>query len=827
MIYPRDRVLAASVDYFDGDELAADVFVTKYALRDASGALLEETPDDMHRRLAREFARIEARYPDPLSEDVIHTLLSGWRVVPQGSPMSAVGNAHRVQSLSNCFVVSAPHDSYGGILKTDQEQVQIMKRRGGVGFDLSTLRPKGLPTANAAGTTDGIGVFMERFSRSCREVAQGGRRGALMLTISIEHAEVETFIDIKRDLERVTGANVSLRLTDEFMRAVSDDSDFVLRWPIGVRPDEAKMTKTVRARELWDKVIDAAWTSAEPGALFWDTVIRESPADIFADEGYATESTNPCSELPLSAYDSCRLMLMNAARYVVDAFRPDARFDTESFARDCARAQRLMDDLVDLELEALSRIIEKIAVDDEPEDVKALELALWMRVKGACAAGRRTGLGITGLGDAMAMCGIVYGSQQSLEFTDDVYRTLAVAAHTESVKMAVERGAFPACEPERYAGSHPFFDRLKPHVDADVWASFLEHGRRNIALTTTAPAGSVSILTQTTSGIEPVFQLKYTRRRKATGADGDKHPDFIDASGDAWYEYEVMHHGLAQWMAVTGKTDVADSPYHLATSADIDWSAAVRLQARAQKWVEHGISKTINLPADVDRETVSKLYFEAWSSGCKGVTVYRDGCRAGVLVAAKDADDNRADRIAETHAPKRPSSLPCDVHRATVKGEGYLVLVGLLDGRPYEIFAGLSQCVDVPKRAKSGELVKNGRIDGTTAYNLRIPMGDDDELVLKNVVQLFDNPLHGALTRTMSLSLRHGVPVRYLVEQLRKDRHSDLQSFSSVIARVLAKHYIDDGSAVTGDTCVSCGSRDLRYVEGCVTCGACGSSKCS
>lgn len=824
-VYQRDDVLAATTAYFGGDALAADVWCSKYALCSADGRLLEKTPDDMHRRLAREFARIEARYPGPLSEDDIYALLSSWRVVPQGSPMSAIGNPYRIQSLSNCFVIEAPHDSYGGILKTDEEEVQIMKRRGGVGFDISTLRPKGMPTANAAGTTDGIGVFMERFSRSCREVAQGGRRGALLLSLSVEHIEVETFIDIKRDLERVTGANVSLRVTDEFMRAVSDDGEFVLRWPCGVTQADAKVTKTVRARDIWDRIIDAAWTSAEPGVMFWDTVLRESCADVFADEGFKTVSANPCGELVLSAYDSCRLMLLDLTRFVVEPFTPDARFDADEFGRVGGTAQRLMDDLVDLELEAVDRIIAKVSSSDEREDVKAREFRLWTRIRETCADARRTGLGITGLGDAMAMCGIVYGSPRSIEFTDDVYRTLAVAAHTESVKMARERGPFLACEPSRYLASHPFFDRLRPHVDPETWKSFVEHGRRNIALTTTAPAGSVSLLTQTTSGIEPVFRLGYTRRRKATAADGDKPHDFVDASGDAWYEYDVLHHGLSRWMSVTGKTDVTESPYHGATSADIDPMTSVELQAAAQRWIEHSISKTINVPAETTRETVSELYFRAWQSGCKGVTVYRDGCRSGVLVAAK-APDTRIESVIESHAPKRPPSLTCDIHRATVKGEGYLVIVGLLDGRPYEVFAGLSQCVDVPKKAKQGELVKNGRVDGTTAYNLRIPLGDDDELVLKNVVQLFDNPLHGALTRTMSLSLRHGVPVKYLVEQLRKDRHSDLQSFSSVIARVLAKHYIDDGSAVTGDTCQSCGSRDLRYVEGCVTCGGCGSSRC-
>lgn len=857
--YTYNEAYEASLEYFGGDELAASVFVSKYALRDSTGNILEKTPSDMHLRLAREFARIEAKYPNPLSEKEIFCLLADVEhvgvserdglsleqlasksrgfgaVVPQGSPMSAMGNPYKLQSLSNCFVIDSPQDSYGGILFTDQEQAQIMKRRGGVGFDVSTIRPKGLATANAAGTTDGIGVFMERFSNTCREVAQGGRRGALMLTISVMHPEVETFINIKRDLKKVTGANISVRLTDEFMNAVKNDEDFTLRWPVDKTVEEAKVTKVVRARELWNQVIDAAWTSAEPGLLFWDTVKKMTPTQAYESVGYGNVSTNPCAELILSPYDSCRLLLINLTKFVKDAFLPTASFDFDRFKTVSSQAQKLMDDLVDLEIEAVDSILAKIEADPESPAVKRAEVELWQKIKKAASGARRTGLGITGIGDALASVNVVYGSQESVDKTEEIYKTLALSAYRSSVEMARDRGSFPVYDWQMENDS-PFLQRIMA-TDKSLFGDWTKYGRRNIALTTTAPAGSVSCLTQTTSGIEPAYLLSYTRRKKINPNDSVSRVDFVDQLGDKWQEYKVYHHGFKKWMDATGKTDeqISESPYWKATSNDVDWTMSVKLQAAAQKWVCHAISKTCNLPNDVTREVVADVYMTAWEAGCKGFTVYRDGCRTGVLVQdppkeEKKTVDDQPETMVENHAPKRPKELPCDIHRINVKGsegqESYLVLVGRLDEKPYEIFCGLSSHVEVPKKAKVGTLIKNGKKDGVATYNLQIPVGDDDQLAFKDIVELFSNPRHGAFTRTLSLSLRHGVPVQYIVEQLQKDKHSDMQSFSRVLARVL-KGYIPDGVKSTSDkVCPECSSSSLVYKEGCVTCSSCGWSRC-
>jgi ribonucleoside-diphosphate reductase alpha chain len=859
--YTKEEAYQASLSYFGGDELAASVFVSKYALRDAAGDLLEKTPSDMHVRLAREFARIEAKYPNPMSEQEIFSLLADvdhiaeptglsmaldelaaqsrgiGAVVPQGSPMSAMGNPYKLQSLSNCFVIASPEDSYGGILFTDQEQAQIMKRRGGVGFDVSTIRPKGQLTANAAGTTDGIGVFMERFSNTCREVAQGGRRGALMLTISVMHPEVETFINIKRDLKKVTGANISVRLTDEFMTAVQEDAEFTLRWPVESSVEEAKVTKVVNAREIWNQIIDSAWTSAEPGLLFWDTVKKMTPTQAYESVGYGNVSTNPCAELILSPYDSCRLLLVNLTKFVKDPFLSTASFDFVSFAKVSAKAQKLMDDLVDLEIEAVDAILNKIEQDPESSDVKRPEVNLWNKIRKAASGARRTGLGITGLGDALASIGVTYGSQPSIESTEEIYKCLALSAYRSSVDMARDRGAFPVYD-WKLENQSVFLTRImeSDKALADDWKKY---GRRNIALTTTAPAGSVSCLTQTTSGIEPAYLVSYTRRKKINPTDTNARVDFTDQLGDKWQEYKVYHHHYKKWMDATGKTDeqISESPYWKATSNDVDWPMSVKLQAAAQRWVCHAISKTCNLPNDVTRDVVSQVYMTAWTAGCKGFTVYRDGCRSGVLVSDEPKKETKKDTtgqpetMVENHAPKRPKELPCDIHRINVRGtsgpETYLVLVGKMDSKPYEVFCGLSEHVEVPKKVKSGTLIKNGKKEGVATYNLQIPVGDDDNLVFKDVVELFSNPLHGAFTRTLSLSLRHGVPVQYLVEQLQKDKHSDMQSFSRVIARVL-KGYIPDGTKATSDKkCSACGAEDgLVYQEGCLTCKSCGSSKC-
>lgn len=832
MTYTYEKVRSESIAYFHGDELAAEVFAGKYALRDMQSNLHELTPADMHRRLAREFARIESRYPNPMPESEIYDLLSSWKVVPQGSPMSAIGNSFQFQSLSNCFVIESPQDSYGGILRADQEQAQIMKRRGGVGFDVSTIRPRGLTTSNAARTTDGIGVFMERFSNTCREVAQGGRRGALMLTISVHHPEIRTFINIKRDLKKVTGANISIRLTDEFMNAVKDKRSVQLRFPVE-KDVPHTIEEEVDANELWDEIIEAAHAAAEPGLLFWDTVKRMGPADAYVEAGYASTSTNPCGEITLSPYDSCRLLLVNLYAFIKEPFTQQASFDYADFFATVYKAQKLMDDLVDLELEAVDGIIAKIEADPEPLEVKQIELSLWRKIKKAASGGRRTGLGITALGDALAAINVRYGSQESIDATGKIYQTQAHAAYRATVDMAKERGQFPVFSHQVEKG-HPFIDQIMA-LDDKLSADYEKYGRRNIALTTTAPAGSVSILTQTTSGCEPAFMLFYKRRRKITANDGDARVDFIDDMGDKWQEYMVYHHAFKKWMDVTGMTeaDVEKSPYWGATSNDIDWVKKIDVQAAAQKWICHSISNTTNIPNATPVEVVKQIYMHGWVTGCKGVTIYRDGSRAGVLVNNDKPVEEKVDdagqpiEILENHAPKRLKELRCDIHRATVKGETYLVLVGLHNNKPYEIFCGLQEHVEVPKKIKSGSLVKNGKVNGVATYNLRIPLGDDDELVFKNIVELFDNPIYGALTRTISLALRHGVPLQYLIEQLRKDKHSDIMSFSVVIARVLSKHYIPDGTKVTTEkTCGDCGGVNLQYIQGCVTCFDCGSSKC-
>lgn len=824
--YTYDEARSASLSYFNGDELAADVFVGKYALQDLAGNVFEQTPADMHRRLAREFARIEARYPHALDEEQIFSHLSTWSIVPQGSPMSAIGNPFQVQSLSNCFVVKAPYDSYGGIMKADQEEAQIMKRRGGVGFDISTIRPKGLPAANAARTTDGIAVFMERYSNTCREVGQGGRRGALMLTLSVHHPEVLTFANIKRDRKKVTGANVSVRMSDEFMHAVRNGEKYHQRFPVEPGLDRYLVERWVDAREVWNDIVAAMRDCSEPGMLFWDTVVRFGPADAYAHVGFGSESTNPCGEITLSPYDSCRLLYVNLMRFVRMPFTKDAWFDYDGFAASSYVAQKLLDDLIDLEIEAVDRIISKAKDDPEPDDVKRVEVELWQKIRDAATNGRRTGLGITALGDVIAAMGHRYGDEGSVGLTGAIYRRLALSSYRASVDMARDRGPFPAFSLEAESG-HPFITRIMAE-DPALLADYVKHGRRNIANTTTAPVGSGSLLTRTTSGLEPVLFLKSRRKRKITSADKVARVDETDAMGDQWQYYDIFHPGVKAWMDATGKSDIAESPYYGATVEEIDPLSKVDVQAAAQKWICHSISNTTNLPKDVSNESVSALCWHAWETGCKGVTIYRKGSRDAVIVddeSVKAAPQPAS--LAETHAPKRPKVLECDVHRVSIKGEQYLVLVGLLDGRPYELFAGLSDHVEVPRKTKKALITKNGRRDGVATYNLSIPVGDDDNVVFKDIVSLFDNPTYGAFTRTISLALRHGVPVQYLVEQLRKDRHSDVFSFSSIIARVLSKGYIPDGTKTTLEkSCGECSSTDLAYQGGCVTCMGCGNSKC-
>jgi len=831
--YTYQEVYARCLEYFSGDELAANVVATKYLLTNQDEEFLELSPDDMHRRIAGELARIEQKYPNPLTEGEIYSLLKDFsQVVPQGSPMSGIGNDQRIQSLSNCFVIESPEDSYGGILKTDQELVQIAKRRGGVGFDLSTIRPKGLTTANAARTTDGIEVFMDRFSNSCREVAQGGRRGALMLTISVHHPQIRDFIKIKQDLTRVTGANISVRVTDEFMEAVRNNEEVELRWPVD--SSNPKISVVDDAAEIWHEIIEGAHAAAEPGVLFWDTAKSMTPSDVYTKEGFGSVSTNPCGEIILSPYDSCRLMLVNLTAFVKNPFSSRAEFDFDEYSSVVIKAQRLMDDMVDLEVEQVDKILDKIDRDPESDHVKYHERSLWNNIRTAALKGRRTGLGITGLGDALAMIGVTYGSEESVDVVEDIYKTLALNAYRSSCTLAKERGAFEVYDFERES-NHKFIQRLY-EADPELEKLSRAHGRRNIALTTTAPAGSVSVLTQTTSGIEPAFMLHYTRRKKLTGQDADARVDFVDDSGDRWQEYTVYHHGFRQWMdtieigegeTMSNEKLVEMSPYAGATANEIDWVAKVKMQAAAQKWVCHAISNTTNLPNDIDVETVKQVYMKGWELGCKGVTVYRDGSRSGVLVAAEESHDDprESSEILVNTAPRRPEDLECDIHQANIKGEAWTILIGLLNGQPYEVIGGLSEYVEIPRRHTTGVIKKRVRKSVPSKYDLVVG-SNGDEFIIKDVVKVFDNPNHSAFTRTLSLALRHGVPVQYLVEQLQKDKDADLFSFSKVIARCLKKYIADGTRASNGVLSSCCDSPNVVYQEGCATCINCGMAKC-
>lgn len=853
IVYTREEVREATLCYFNGDELATDVWMNKYALKDESDRFVERTPFDTQRRLAREFHRIEQRYPNSMSYDEISSLLDRGRlVIPQGSPMSAVGNPYSLQSTANCFVVGSVIDSYGGILRTDQEIAQIAKARGGSGVDVSAIRPRGARVSNAARTTAGLGVYLERFSNTMREVGQDGRRGALMLTCSCRHPEIMTFIDIKRDLSKVTGANISIRWTDDFLEAVERDEEYVLRWPCDASLSDARITKTIRAREIWDAFIDSTWTCAEPGALFWDTVLRESISDCYRDDGFESVGVNPCAEIILSAYDACRLMVVNLMGCVKNPYAFNAAFDYHAFNHAIGRAQRLLDDLVDLEIEAIDRIIDKVKSDPEPEDVKAVELNLWRRVRDANVRGRRTGLGITALGDCIAALGMKYGTLESIEFTEQVYKNLAVMSEHENTMLAMERGAFPVWDAGKERGN-PYLARVHAE-DPSIVSRYRQYGRRSISTTTTAPVGSTSMqalvfedgdthVYGTTSGIEPVaVALKTTRRRKLVTASDEDRVDFVDAKGDKWQEYDIFHPGVRAWMHVTGETDETKSPYSGATSRDIDWETSVELQARAQKWISHAISKTANLPADVSKETVSRCYMKAWTSRCKGFTIYREGCRSGVIVDAKTTTTTTVNTDAHAgmngnergepgirlhHAPKRPLELPCDIHQTSVRGQKWIVLIGTLQERPYEVFAGLADKVELPKKAKSGRLLKHPKKrNGESVYDLTISLGEGDDLTIHDVVTQFDNPTEGAFTRAISLSLRHGVPPQFVVEQLLRDKKSDVTSFGAALSRVLKKYVVDGTMAASVKSCTQCGASPLVYQEGCITCKACGWSKC-
>lgn len=837
-VYTYEEALAASTEYFGGDSMAANVWVSKYALKDSEGRLYELTPDDMHRRIAREIARIEKRYPNPMSENEVYELLKGFKyLVPQGSPMAGIGNPIQIGSLSNCFVIGQekPADSYGGIMRIDQEQVQLMKRRGGVGHDLSHIRPKGSPVKNTALTSTGIVPFMERYSNSTREVAQDGRRGALMMTISVKHPDVQDFIDAKLEAGKITGANISVKLTDDFMYAVKNDRDYTHHFPID--SDNPTFTRTIKARQLWDKIIHNAWRSAEPGILFWDTVIRESIPDCYADLGFRTVSTNPCGEIPLCPYDSCRLMAVNLFGYVENPFTKDAFFNVELFTQHIRKAQRIMDDIIDLELEKIDGILDKIRKDPEDEETKRTERLLWENIKSKAIQGRRTGLGITAEGDMLAALGYRYGSDEAINFSVAVHKTLALEAYRSSVEMAAERGHFPIYDAKREEGN-PFINRIR-EADPELYDHMVRYGRRNISLLTVAPTGSVSILTQTTSGIEPVFAVRYKRRRKVNPGDKNVKISYTDITGDAWEEYNVLHHKFIDYLKIKGYDPVKvkylpdeeidklieESPYHKSTANDIDWVAKVRMQGAIQKWVDHSISVTVNVPAETTEEMVSRIYMTAWESGCKGVTIYRDGSRDGVLV--KETKKEEQETIKENNAPRRPKVLEASVVRFVNGTEEWVAVVGIYNGRPYEIFTGKAEGFYAPKWVTSGWVIKNRLPDGSSRYDFQFMDKEGYRTTIEGLSRMFDKE-YWNYAKLISGVLRHGMPlpsVIDLVSKLRLDSDS-INSWKTGVERAL-KQFIPDGTVVAKAQCPNCGQTGtLVYQEGCLKCTSCNYSKC-
>ena len=844
--YTYDEAYNASLKYFDGDQLAARVWASKYALKDSFGNLYEKTPDDMHHRIAKEIARIEKNYPNPMSEAEIFDLLSHFRyIVPQGSPMAGIGNNFQVSSLSNCFVIGLDGnpDSYGGILKIDEEQVQLMKRRGGVGHDLSHIRPKGSPVKNSALTSTGLVPFMERYSNSTREVAQDGRRGALMLTVSIKHPDSEAFIDAKMTEGKITGANVSVKIDDDFMNAAISGKDYVQQFPIS--SDNPVVRKNIDASALWNKIVHNAWKSAEPGVLFWDTIIRESVPDCYADLGFRTVSTNPCGEIPLCPYDSCRLLAINLYSYVVNPFAKDAYFDFDKFKQHAAIAQRIMDDIIDLEKEKIEKIIAKIQADPETDEVKSTELNLWKKILAKTLKGRRTGVGTTAEGDMIAAMGLRYGTDKATEFSVSVHKTLALAAYHSSVMLAKERGAFEIYDAAREA-NNPFICRIK-QADPELYDLMQKYGRRNIACLTIAPTGTTSILTQTTSGIEPVFLPVYKRRRKVNPSDKDVHVDYVDESGDSFEEYIVYHPKFITWMQKNGydvrhdytqeEIDelVAKSPYYKATSNDVDWVNKVKMQGAVQKWVDHSISVTINLPNDVSEEMVNKLYVEAWKCGCKGCTVYRDGSRAGVLVTIskndkKDEKPKRPHYMAdEEHILKRPIELDADIVRFQNNKEKWIAFIGLVDGRPYEIFTGIAddeEGIFCPKSVSKGKIIKAIDENGQKRYDFQFVNKRGFKTTIEGLSEKF-NPEFWNYAKLISGVLRYGMPIPQvlkLISSLELDNKS-INTWKMGVERAL-KRYLPNGTKVSGQKCPNCGQETLVYQEGCLICTNCGTSRC-
>ena len=860
-IYSFEEAFEASLEYFDGDQLAARVWVNKYAMKDSFGNIYEKSPKQMHWRIANEIARIEKKYANPLSAQEIFELLDHFKyIVPAGSPMTGIGNNYQVASLSNCFVIGldGDADSYGGIMKIDEEQVQLMKRRGGVGHDLSHIRPKGSPVNNSALTSTGLVPFMERYSNSTREVAQDGRRGALMLSVSIKHPDSEAFIDAKMEEGKVTGANVSVKLDDEFMQAVVDNKSYIQQFP--VNSDKPTVTKEISARMLWDKIVHNAWKSAEPGVLFWDTIVKESIPDCYADLGFTTVSTNPCGEIPLCPYDSCRLLSINLFSYVDNPFTENATFNYDKFAKHVQIAQRIMDDIVDLEMEKIELIMQKIDADPQSDEVKSTERHLWEKIQRKSAMGRRTGVGITAEGDMIAAMGLRYGTQEATDFSVNVHKTLALNAYRSSVTMAQQRGAFEIYDAKREE-KNPFIGRIK-EADAQLYADMQKYGRRNIACLTIAPTGTTSLMTQTTSGIEPVFMPVYKRRRKVNPNDADVHVDYVDEVGDSFEEYIVYHRKFIEWMRINGydvekrytqeEIDelVAKSPYYKATANDVDWLMKVRMQGAIQKWVDHSISVTVNLPNDVDEALVNKLYIEAWKSGCKGCTIYRDGSRSGVMIAASKKERKEAvvqnvaaEKIADEAdtelkdgscvppqvTERRPHELECDVVRFQNNKEKWVAFVGLLNGHPYEIFTGLQddeEGIVLPKTVTHGKIIKQTNGDGTHRYDFQFENKRGYKTTVEGLSEKF-NPEYWNYAKLISGVLRYRMPIDHVIKLVGSLQLNDqsINTWKVGVERALKK-YITNGTTAVGQKCPVCGQETLVYQEGCLICTNCGASRC-
>jgi ribonucleoside-diphosphate reductase alpha chain len=837
--YSFDEALKDATIYFKGDELAANVWINKYALKDSDGNIYESNPDQMHRRLSSEIARIETKYPNSYSEEEIYQVLKDFKyIIPQGGPMTGIGNDFQIASLSNCFVIGndGESDSYGGVMKIDEEQVQLMKRRGGVGHDLSHIRPKGSPVKNSALTSTGIVPFMERYSNSTREVAQDGRRGALMLSVSIKHPDAEQFIDAKMDGTKVTGANVSVRIDHEFMKAVKSGSSYTQQYPINAA--EPKFTKQIDAKKLWDKIIHNAWKSAEPGILFWDTIINESIPDCYADLGFKTVSTNPCGEIPLCPYDSCRLIAINLYSYVENPFTPQATFNYQKFNKHVDMAQRIMDDIVDLELEKVNTIVDKIEADPENIELKRTELNLWKKIKTKSIQGRRTGVGITAEGDMLAALGFKYGTGAATDFCEDIHKKLALAAYRSSVDMAKDRGSFPIYDAIREE-KNPMINRLRAE-DEQLYLDMVKYGRRNIALLTIAPTGTTSLMSQTSSGIEPVFMVSYKRRRKVNPNDKQVKVDFVDEVGDSWEEYHVFHHKFMTWLTANGYNAeevskmeeeelnkiIEKSPYHGATANDVDWVEKVKLQGAVQKWVDHSISVTVNVPNSCTEDLVSQIYQTGWESGCKGITVYRDGSRSGVLIA-NDKKEEIIDKFGETNAPKRPEKLEAEIVQFNNESEKWIAVVGLLDGRPYEIFTGAAkESFSILSQVPKGWVIKSKSDDGKTRYDFQYEDGHGYKTTIEGLSRTF-NEEYWNYAKLISGVLRHGMPLSFVVDMVDNLHLNDetLNTWKKGVVRALKK-FIPDGTKPAENTCPSCKEPSLVYEEGCLNCKSCGHSKC-